>query len=171
MRIIITDAEGKLSDLVEGLARNSRVTGTTLERVVALNPQLADAARVPAGSVLVLPDEDLKAGAGTVVGGATLTDLGETVGAGIRAAGTRAADRFTTLAEDRASVKEALKNAVAKRLVESDPLLAKQLEAAEARFKVEQKEATESKARFAQLEKSALAEFARLEKLLERRES
>lgn len=166
MRIAIVEDEKDLAAVAAGLARSARVAGTTLERVITLNPQLAGATRVPAGTVLVIPDEDLRADAGTVAGGTTLTELGETVGAGIRAAGTRVADRFATRAEDHASVKEALKTAAAKRLVEGDPLLAKRLEAAEASFRVEQKEAAQSKARFAEIQKSAESEFARLQKLL-----
>lgn len=166
MRILITENDSDLTALAAGLARNTRAAGTTLERVLALNPQLADATRVPAGTVLVLPDEDLKAGTGTVVGGATLTDLGETVSAGIRAAGTRAADRLTTILDEQAEVKKVRKTAAVTKLLASDPLLAKRLDAAEANFKVVQKEVTENKARFAEIQKAAASEFALLEKLL-----
>jgi hypothetical protein len=171
MKIAITDRESDLTALATGLARNARASGTTLERIVALNPHLAAAARIPAGSVLRLPEDDLRVGAGTVPGGSTLTDLSDIVGAGIKAAATRAKQRFATVEADYAAVKDALKTARAKKLLEADPLFAKRVAAAEAQFKVERKQATENKARFAQLEKSAQAEFARLEELLERRES
>lgn len=166
MRILITEKESDLTALAAGLARNTRAAGTTLDRVVALNPQLADAARVPAGTVLVLPEDDLKAGVGTVVGGSTLTDFGEAVGAGIRAAGSRAADRLATLVEEQAEVKKVRNTAAVKKLLASDPLLTKRLDAAEANFKAEQKEATANNSRFAEIQKAAAAEFALLEKLL-----
>jgi tail protein X len=166
MRIFITDKESDLPAIAAGLARSARATDATLERVLALNPQIADTARVPAGSVLVLPDADVRAGAGAVVGGSTLGELGETVGAGLRAATTRVTERLEALTRDHAAVRDALKTAAAKRVIEGDPLLAQRLEASEARFKADQKEATESKARFSEIQKAALGEFARLEKLL-----
>jgi hypothetical protein len=167
MRIFITDKESDLSALAAGLARNARAAGSTLERVAALNPHLADMARIPAGSVLLLPEEELRAGAGTVAGGSTLGELGESVGAGIRAAATRVNARFETAVEDHNAVRDALKTAAGKRLLEADPLFAKRIAAAEAQFKVEQKEAAENKARFSEIQKSAQSEFARLQKLLE----
>jgi hypothetical protein len=166
MRIFITEKDSDLSALAAELARNARGAGRTLERVAALNPHLADVARLPAGTVLLLPEDEVRAGAGTVAGGSTLAELSDTVGAGIRGAATRATQRFATIEEDHAAVKDALKTAPAKRLLEADPLFAKRVAAAEAQFKVEQKQATENKARFTEIQKAAAAEFARLEKLL-----
>ena len=60
----------------------------------------------------------------------------------------------------------ALKSAAAKRLVESDPLLQKQLAAAEARFKADQKRAAETQEQLDEVQKFALAEFEKLQKML-----
>jgi len=60
----------------------------------------------------------------------------------------------------------AAKTRAPKRLLKADPLFAKRVAAAEAQLKVEQNQTTANKARFAEIQKAAAAEFARLQKLL-----
>jgi hypothetical protein len=166
MRIFVTENEMDLEALASSLARTSRAAAATLERVKALNPHLADAARIPKGGVLILPEgPDIKAGAGTVVGGVNLGEIADRFGAGTRAQASRVEDRLESLTAERTTVRDALKGAAAKRLVESDPLLKKQLAAADAEFKAGQKRATEARAELVELAKAAQAEFARVQKL------
>jgi hypothetical protein len=167
MRIFITKADTDLQSLGASLVRKPTAASATLERVVALNPQLANSDKLPAGTVLLLPDSpELKAGIGTTVGSDNFADLVSDVTKGIKAAAGRAASRFETIAEDHSAVKDVLKTAAAKKLVEGDPLLKQKLGAAEARFKIEQKRAAETKTAFEESQKHAVAEFEKLAKLL-----
>ena len=116
--------------------------------------------------MLILPDgPEIKTGVGTSVGGVNLGEFADRFGADTRAQVSRAADRLESLTAERAAVRDALKTAAAKRLVESDPLLKKQLAAADAEFKATQKRATEARAEIAEVNKAAQAEFARVQKL------
>jgi Phage Tail Protein X len=167
MRIFITEKETDLEALASSLARTPRAAAAVRERVLALNPHLADAARIPKGSVLILPDSpEVKAGVGTSVSGASAGEIAERFSAGVRAQLGRAAARLESLTAERAAVRDALKSAAAKRLVESDPLLQKQLGAAEARFKEDQKRAAETQEQLDEVQKFALAEFEKLQKML-----
>jgi hypothetical protein len=167
MRIFITKTDTDLQALGASLSRKPSAAAATLERVVALNPQLANADRLVAGTVLLLPDSaELKAGVGTAIGSDNFADLVSDVTKGMKAASGRVTSRFETVAADHAAVKDALKTAAAKKLVEGDPLLKQKLATAEAKFKVEQKRATEAKSAFEETQKHALAEFEKLAKLL-----
>jgi hypothetical protein len=166
MPFLILDKETDLEALASSLARTPRAAAAVRERLVALNPQLADAKRIPKGGVLILPaGNDIKAGAGTKISGANLAEFAETFGAGTRAAASRAAERLESLTAERTAVRDALKPAAAKRLVESDPQLQKQLAAAEAQFKAEQKRAGDSRAKLAAAIKAAQAELARVQRI------
>jgi hypothetical protein len=79
---------------------------------------------------------------------------------------TRFANRVEDLKADRAAVVATVKIAAVKRLIESDPALAKQLEASDAEYKREQKRMAEAEVQLGEVQKSAIAEFARLQKLL-----
>lgn len=167
MRIFITKTDTDLQALSATLVRKPSAAGATLERVVALNPQLANTDKLAAGTVLLLPDSaELKAGVGTTIGSDNFADLVSDVTKGMRAVSGRVTSRFETIAADHTAVKDALKTAAAKKLVEGDPLLKQKLAAAEAKFKVEQKRAAETKTAFEETQKHAVAEFEKLAKLL-----
>ena len=167
MRIFITDKETDLEALATSLARTPRAAAATLARVKALNPQLADAARVPKGGVLVLPEgPDIKTDAGTSVSHVPLDELAGNFTSGARTQASRAAQRLESLTVERGAVRDALKAAAAKRLVDNDPLLQKQLAATDAQFKSEQKRATDARAANAELAKAVQAELARMQKLV-----
>ena len=167
MRIFITKTDTDLAALSSTLLRKPADAGATLDRVRALNPQVEDFQKLAAGTVLILPDTpEIKAGAGTAPGADNLSDLASDLGSGLKAVNSRFASRVDDIKADRAAVTTALKTAAVKRLVDGDPALSKQLTAADAEFKREQKRVAESEAQLAQVQKVALAEFARLQKLL-----
>lgn len=167
MRILVTEKAMDLPALAASLARNARTANAALERVKALNPQIADAQTLAAGTVLILPDApELKSGAGEAAGGKSLSDLGARLHAGLRDLDARVGRVGEQRAADHAAVRDALKSATAKRLIEGDPQLQKQLAAAESQFKADQKRATEVGAQMAEAAKLAEAEFAKLQLLL-----
>jgi hypothetical protein len=169
MRIFITDKATDLATLVASLVRNTRATGATLERVKALNPQIADTQKLGANTVLILPESaELKPGAGEPAGGESLAALRARLHTGLRDVDSRTTRRSEALAAEHAAVRDALKAAAARHLVESDPQLKKQLAAAEARFKADQKRTAETQEQLDEVQKFALAEFEKLQKMLER---
>jgi len=167
MRIFITKTDTDLAALSTTLLRKPAEGGVTLDRVRALNPQVEDFQKLAAGTVLILPDTPgIKAGAGTAPGADNLSDLASDLGSGLKAVNTRFASRIDDIKAERAAVTTVLKTAAVKRLVDSDPALSKQLAAADAEFKREQKRVAESETQLAEVQKTALTEFARLQKLL-----
>ena len=167
MRILITEKSMDLPALAASLARNARTANAALERVKALNPQIADAQTLAAGTVLILPDApELNPGAGEPAGVESLADLGSRLRAGLRDLSARARQVDEQRAADHAAVRDAVKSAAAKRLIEGDPQLQQQLAAAEAQFKADQKLAAGMGAKMAAAAKLAEAEFAKLQNLL-----
>jgi hypothetical protein len=164
MDIYITKEETDFATLAAKVARSPRAAVAVRARLEALNPQFSK--RVPKGGVLVLPGgPDIKAGAGSTVRGTNLDELAERFKAGTREAAKRAGTRLEQLTAERTAVRDALKTAAAKRLVESDPLLQKQLAAAEAHFKAEQKRTAEATEQLKKSAELAEAEMAKLQKL------
>jgi len=167
LRIVIIERVTDLANLVASLSRSGRASGATLERVKALNPQLSDTTKLGVGTVVFLPDTaELKAGAGEPAGAESLEMLGPRLRTGWRDLEDRNARGFDVLAADHAAVRGALKAVAAKRLVESDPQLVKQLAAAEKHFETEQKRVAEMRKQHEEAAKTVEAEFARLQKLL-----
>jgi len=167
MRILNLKTPTDLNTLGNTLLKDPSATSATLERIKALNPHVADFQRLAAGTVLILPDAaDLKPDVGSALGAEGFGDLALKASSGIRALATRAANRLDTLVADHAAVKDSLKAAAAKRLVESDPLLVQRLKAVDAQFKIDQKAAKEKKAQFDEIQKAAEEAFKRLLKLL-----
>ena len=166
MPILITEKETDLEALASSLARTPRAAAAVRARVLALNPHLAEAARIPKGSMLMLPDSpEFKAGVGSSVSGVSAVEIADRFSAGARAQLGRAAARLESLNAERAEVRDALKSATAKRLVESDPELQKRLAATDVDFKAEQKRTAELTAQFKETAKLAEAELAKLHKL------
>ena len=167
MRIFITDKAMDLSSLATTLGRGGRLTAAALERVKALNPQLGESRKIAAGTAVILPDlPELKPDLGEAAGAPSIAEVSAHVNAGLRHVTDRISERAAQLADDHRAVREALKTAAAKRLVESDPVLRKQLAAADAELKAEQKRVADAQAQLAAAAKLAEAELARLQKLL-----
>lgn len=161
----ITDQETDLGRLAASVARTPRAADAVRARLEALNPQFSG--RVPKGGVVVLPDgPDIKSGAGSPVRRVNLDELADRFKAGIRDSAKLAGGRLESLTVERTAARDALKTAVAKRLVESDPQLQKRLAAAEAHFKAEQKRAAEAAAQLADDAKLVQAELAKLHELV-----
>jgi hypothetical protein len=169
MRFFVTRTDGPTEPQAvfrEILTRPGVATATP-DLVKAFNPHLDFTRPLPAGSVLLIPNTaDVKAGAGTTIGAEELRQVLDDVDAGMTRVSERTRAGFEQLEGDRAAVAAALKPAAAKRLVESDPELKKQLDAAEASFKEEKKQASATEAQLAEVHKLAVEEFGRLRKLL-----
>jgi hypothetical protein len=119
------------------------------------------------GTVLFLPEiPELKISAGAPVGAESLEALGSRLQSGLRDVENRAKRGFDALVADRGAVRDALRAAAAKRIVEADPELKKQLAAAEAHFAAEQKRVVEAREQLTEAAKTLEAEFARLRDLL-----
>lgn len=167
MRIFITDKAMDLSSLATTLGRGGRMTAAALDRVKVLNPQLAEARQIAAGTAVILPDmPEIKPDVGEAAGAHSIAEVSAHVTAGLRHASDRITERAAQLADDHRAVRDALKTAAAKRLVQSDPVLRKQLDAADAELKAEQKRVADAQAHLAAAEKLAQAELAKLQKLL-----
>ena len=167
MRILITEKAMDLPGLAASLARNAQTPGAALERVKALNPHIADAQRLAKGTVLILPDApELEPEVGEAIGGEALAELGDRLRDGLRDLDARARRVDEQRTADSDAVRDALKSTTAKRLIEGDPQLQKQLAAAQGNVKADQKRAAEMRAQLAEAAKLAEAEFAKWQVLL-----
>lgn len=169
-RFFVTEQEinldglrGKL--LRTGIAETSAVAA--IGRLKALNPDV-DFTRLAAGTVLLVPDTpDLKEGASTSLGGETFEAFVKEVDTRLRISSARVKEGFERILLDRTSVSAVLKTAAVKRLVESDPVLKKQLESADARFKEDERRAQAEQKLLEATQKQAIEELTALARLFE----
>lgn len=170
MRVLLlkqaSDLQALTARLVgRGLAGSS---SATLERLKALNPHV-DFNRIGPGTVLLLPDtpdmeaddKDIRSPAGEA-----FDDVVRHVQDGFQAAAARAARAGDDLAADRSAIAAAAKTAAFRRLVESDPLLKKQLDAAGEASDAELKKIRGAAKQVEVMAKAAVDELAALRRLL-----
>ena len=168
MRIFTTrrDAATDPESLWQELLKRPGASATP-ELVKALNPHLDFNKNLAAGSVLLIPDAgDVKAGAGTAIASDDVDAVIGDVDDGLEAARKRVRAGVTQREADRSTIVSALKSAPSKRLIESDPVLKKQIETADAQYKADQKRAAEVESQLAEVQKVAMDEFDRLRKML-----
>lgn len=166
MRMIVikqaTDRQALGNQLLVSAAGNEGA----LERIELLNPHV-DFGRIAAGTVLFVPDlPGLKAGASASVGGQAFDAFRDQVGASLDAVAAQVRKGYATLASERNDVMTVLKGAVVRRLLESDPDLRPQLDAAAQVFKQDQQNAKDAEVMLKTLQQGALTELDVLAKLL-----
>src|SRR5262245_34904997 len=146
MRMVVISQPTDLNRLGKTLFTRAADTSAALERVKALNPHV-DLRHVAAGTVLLLPDSPgVSATHTSSIGGDAFVEFAADVTNGLKDAARRARAGAESLAADRKEVAAVVRTAGVRRIVESDRTLAKQLDAAGARFAEGQKEAQEASA-------------------------
>lgn len=170
MRKFFIKEETNLAGLSAKLLR-ARLTETSaaaaIDRLKALNPHV-DFTRLAAGTVLLVPDTPaLKEGASTSLGGETFEAFVKEVDTGLTNSSARMKQSFERLSAERTTVAAVLKTAAVKRLVESDPVLKKQLESADAQFKDGEKKMFAAQKLLETTQKQALEELTGLARLFE----
>ena len=167
MRVIIIKQATDLQALTAKLV--GRKSGSaTLERVKALNPHV-DFNHIQPGTAIMLPDApDLKASDKDAhsVGDDSFEQFTRDTLEGFKAAAERVRTASDAAAADRAAVTAVLKTAVAKRQVESDPLLRKQLDEVAEESAAEQKRFKDAARQVEVLQKAVAEELAVMGKLL-----
>jgi hypothetical protein len=152
MRLIVIEQASDLQALSARLLRNpaggqadsQELRQATLEQIKLLNPH-ADFQRLQAGTVLLLPEApELKDADSQSMAGNSFEDFATRTREGLEAVAQRMKSSAEALAADRAGVTAAIKSAAIKRLIESDPLLKKQLDEAGNEFSDAQKQAQEA---------------------------
>ncbi|CAG9170119.1 hypothetical protein LMG23992_01469 [Cupriavidus laharis] len=168
MRVLVIKQASDLQALATRLTGTKTTGSATLERVQALNPHV-DFNRIEPGTVLLLPDApDLKAPDKDThtLDGDTFEVLVKQTADGFKAASARLREATESFAADRSAVASVVKTAAVKRLIESDPLLKKQLDAAGEEAGAEQKRMQEAAKHLETLEKVASDAWQELGKLL-----
>jgi hypothetical protein len=162
-----SDLQGMSAELLKSGAADTDTGRVTLERIKELNPHV-DFQRLDAGTVLLVPDApDIKAGAAASVGGEAFDGFVGDVRSGLGASSTRIKQGFERIADDRSAVSAALKTASLKRLVQSDPALKKQLEAADLQFKADIKRGEEAQAALQRAQEQAIEELTALKRMFD----
>lgn len=151
--------------LLDARSRGTRLE-TAMQELTALNPH-ADPAKVPAGTVLLVPDTPgFKPTAGTSVQSGALHDLQALLATALAGAAQGARTGLATRAAGRTEVATAMQTEEFKRLAGNDPELARQAEAAQAALATQEKEEGEAEQAFAGIGKAATEALAQLAKQL-----
>jgi hypothetical protein len=149
-----------------GRASSHEIGQATLEQVKQLNPHV-DFQRIDAGTVLLLPDTpELKDTDSQSLAGDAFEDFITHTSEGFKAVAQRMRNNAETLAADRAAVNATVKTAAVKRLIESDPLLKKQLDEVSSEFSDEQKKTQEAARQLEAMQKDMNVELAVLKGML-----
>jgi hypothetical protein len=160
-----------LQDVIERVVdRRTADPAAVINRVAELNPHidLSKKKKIPPGAVLILPDEPgIRRGDKKTESREKLAydALGSAVFAGFEAAAKRVGSTVEAAEAERAELVAAMKSAIAKRQMESDPALHKQLGEALATAERRQKERKEAAANLDALQKTIAEELKAMEKL------
>ena len=169
MRIFTTRRDGTTDpeSLWRTLLGRRGAAGGTAERIRALNPHIDFTRPLAAGTMLFVPDiGDVKEDAGTAAGDDAAGDMLRDLDGGFKALRQRSRSGVAEREAEHAEIASALKSAPSRRIVDADPVLRKQLEAAAAQFKSDQKRAKEAQSQIEKMHAGAMEEFGRLRKLL-----
>ncbi len=169
MRVILIKQASDLQALTTRLVGKKPGSSATLDRVKALNPHV-DFNRIEAGTVLLLPDaSDIKADDkdSRSLAGDAFDDIVRHAEEGLKATAGRVRKAADELAADRAAIAAVIKTAAVKRLIESDPLLKKQLEDAGEASTAAQKNVQEAAKQVQAMQKMVDEELAALRQLLD----
>jgi hypothetical protein len=170
MRVFVikeeTDLAGLSAKLVRAGIDGSGASAAT-DRLKALNPHV-DFTRLTPGTVLLVPDSaELKQGASTSLGSATFEAFVKEMNAGLSNSSAQIKQGLERFSADRNAVTAVLKTAAVKRLIKSDPVLSKQLEAVDAQFKDGEKKMLAAQKLMETTQKQAHEELAGLARLFE----
>ena len=176
MRLIVIEQASDLQALGARLLRKpaggqagpQQLSQETLEQIRRLNPH-ADFQRLEAGTVLLLPGTpELKDAADSQpLAGHSFEDFAARTREGLEAVAQRLRGGAESLAAERAGVTAVIKTAAVKRLIESDPLLKKQLDEAGSEFSNAQKQAQEASRQMEIFQTDLDVEFQILRKMVE----
>ena len=166
MRMIVIKQSTDLQALGTRLFGVAERKDNGLQHLQRLNPHI-DFKKIEAGAVLLVPDQPgLKKGETTSVSGMVFDEFRAQVSDSIDASATHVREGFARLADERQEINGVLKSAAIKRLLEADPDLKPQLEAALQIFKQDQQDAKDIEKTLKTLQQDALAQLIEVGKLL-----
>ena len=166
MRMIVIKQATDLASVATGLLGGTGGKEAGLQQLQRLNPHV-DIQNIAPGTVLLVPDRaGLAAGGGSSVSGQAFEGLRTQVLASTAAAAPRVRQGFDALASDRTDVTAVLKTAAVRRVVDGNPDLKPQLDAAAQVFKQDQQRAKDADRALKVMQDGALAELDALAKRL-----
>jgi hypothetical protein len=166
MRMIVINQATDLASVATRLLGGTAGREAGLQQLQRLNPHV-DVQSIAPGTVLLVPEgAGFEAGQSSSVSGQAFEGLRTQVLAATAAAAPQVRQGFDALASDRADVTNALKTAAVRRVVDGDPDLKPQLDAAAQQFKQDQQRAKDAALALKLLQDGALAELDTLAKRL-----
>jgi hypothetical protein len=169
MRMLVIDEETDLrtlrTRLVDGRVAEDRAEAA-LRNLQALNPHV-DLARLPAGTVLLVPESnEFKPSASDSPGESSRDELRDIVRSGFQELSARLKSGNEGQNAEAEATTAIAKSRSVKKILEADPELDEQVRAALVRFKEERSEAEEAERALETMIEGTLAELASLEKLV-----
>ena len=140
------------------------VTQATLQR---LNPHISDLARIPAGTVVFVPDTPNVRAATSSVGGQGFQEFAEQARQASASTTQRVSASYSALAEQQKEVATALKSAAVRKQVEADADLQKLVADSDAVFKADQQNAKATQQTLESIQKGVADELAVLAKMFD----
>jgi vacuolar-type H+-ATPase subunit I/STV1 len=151
----------------EGAGAGEEAPAARLATLQRLNPHVVDLDRIPAGTVLIVPDVPKARAESSSVAGPGFSEFAEQVRQAVAATSQRVGASYAALAEQQKEVAAALKSAAVKRQVDADADLQKQAKDAEAVFKADQQAAKAAQQTLEALHKEVEEELAALAKMFD----
>lgn len=165
MRMIVIKQGTDLATLSARLLAGGTGNEGALQSLQRLNPHV-DFRAIEAGTVLLVPDlPGLRAGESTSISGEAFAAFQQQVSGAVEAAVARVRSGYEALAAQRQDVTAVLKSAAVRRVIEADPDLKSQLDAATQVFKQDQQRAKDAETTLQALQQ-AKDEMQALAKLL-----
>lgn len=141
--------------------------GADLASLRRLNPHIADLDRIPAGTIVFVPDTPTSRAASGSVVEQGFNDFANYVRQAVESSAKRVDASHGALAEQQKEVAAALKSAVIKKQIDADADLQKQVKDAEAVFKADQQSAKTAQQMLEALQKDVTEELAALAKMFD----
>lgn len=151
----------------DAAAGDEEAPAVRLASLQRLNPHIADLDRIPAGTVLLVPDTPNVRAATSSIAGQAFSEFAEQA----RQAGASTAQRvnasYSALAEQQKEVAAALKSAAVRKQVDADADLQKLVTDSDAVFKADQQSAKAAQQTLESLQKGVVDELAVLAKMFD----
>ena len=148
-------------------ANDDNAPAVNLATLQRLNPHISDLARIPAGTVVFVPDTPNARGATTSVGGQGFQEFAERA----RQAGVSTTERvsasYSALVDQQKEVATALKSAAIKKQVDADADLQNLVADSDAVFKADQQNAKTAQQMLETMQKGVADELAVLAKMFD----
>jgi vacuolar-type H+-ATPase subunit I/STV1 len=164
--MVVVKQEMDVAALMKRLGRGRTDEAPLVATLQRLNPH-ADFARLPAGTVLLLPERETFEGAEIEsVAGEAFSDIADELRTGLKTAAQRIGAAYDRAESDRKNIASITRRTDVKRIIDGDPQLRQQVAAAEARFEELTSNGKQVRSALGAMDQAVAAELEELGRLM-----